>query len=32
MIRILTDRVYIYPTNRVKIVWKFQDFCTEGPL
>lgn len=28
----LIDRVYIYPNNRVKIVWKLQDFGTEGSL
>ena len=25
----LIDRVYIYPNNRVEIIWKLKDFCTE---
>ena len=28
----LIDRVYIYPNNRVKIMWKLKDFCTEESL
>jgi len=26
----LIDRVYVYPGNRVEIVWKMKDFCMEG--
>ena len=25
----LIDRVYVYPNNQVKIVWKMKDFCME---
>ena len=25
----LIDRVYVYPRNRVEIVWKMKDFCME---
>ena len=25
----LIDRVYVYPRNRVEIVWKVKDFCVE---
>ena len=25
----LIDRVYVYPGNRVEIVWKVKDFCME---
>ena len=25
----LIDRVYVYPGNRVEIVWKMKDFCME---
>lgn len=26
----LIDRLYVYPGNQVKIVWKIKDFCMEG--
>ena len=25
----LIDRVYVYPDNRVELVWKMKDFCVE---
>ncbi len=25
----LIDKVYVYPDNRIEVVWKIKDFCTE---
>jgi len=27
---ILIDRVYVYPDNRVEIIWKMKDICMEA--
>ncbi len=28
----LIDKVYVYPDNRIEVVWKIKDFCTENMI
>lgn len=28
----LVERVYIYPGNRIRVIWKIKDFCTKEML
>ena len=30
LVEALIGRVFVYPDNQVKILWKMKDFCMEG--